>query len=117
MRYFRSLEPLYLLPPVMLAVSQLPMPYSYFLLMRLLIFLSCAVIAFAAFRSGRRIEAVVVALLGLLYNPVATLQFPGDNRMDWVILNGIMVPVFGVVWYLAQRRLRAGSVQSGSDQP
>lgn len=80
---------------VMLAIALLPLPYAYYMLLRVVIFGVSAYLAVAAFSAGKTELTWMLAINALIYNPV----FPVHMTKDvWIIINlltiGLLVKIY-----------------------
>ena len=80
---------------VMLGLALLPLPYAYYMLLRIVIFGVSAYLAVAAFSADKTELAWMLAINALIYNPV----FPVHMTKDvWMIINlltiGLLVNIY-----------------------
>ena len=80
---------------VMLAIALLPLPYAYYMLLRVVIFGVSAYLAVAAVSADKNELAWMLAINALIYNPV----FPVHMTKDvWIIINlltiGLLVKIY-----------------------
>ena len=79
----------------MLGLALLPLPYAYYMLLRVVIFGVSAYLAVAAFSADKTELAWMLAINALIYNPV----FPVHMTKDvWMIINlltiGLLVNIY-----------------------
>lgn len=94
--------PVWLIPAVMLVIALAPLPYGYFMLLRLVvcgaaIWLSYALIA----GLGWRVMGWIFVAIAILYNPVFRVHF---ERELWMILNLITIAPFALFGWKARER-------------
>ena len=85
---------LWLGPAVMLLIALLPLPYGYYMLLRWIVCLAAAAIAWMILRRDR--EALAGWLMtgcAVLYNPVTSIHL---DRGVWMVVNLATVALF--VW-------------------
>ena len=78
-----------------LAIALLPLPYAYYMLLRVAIFGISAYLAVAAFSSGRTGLAWALAINALVYNPVFPVHMTKDG---WTIINLLTIGLLGYVY-------------------
>jgi hypothetical protein len=69
------------------AIGLLPLPYSYYVLLRLVFFASLAVLGFTIYDKARKITPllVIICLLAVLYNPLILIKL--GNKLVWIGVN------------------------------
>jgi hypothetical protein len=74
------------------------MPYDYFILLRVLIFVTGIVVLTAVWKAKRTAGLfwLVVAML-VIYNPIAPLHLHKDT---WIWVNLLTVPLLGLLWLM-----------------
>ena len=92
---------LYLLPSLMSGLALLDMPYGYYQLLRLVVFICAGWLAWKSVERNRPGGMIVFGLVTLTFNPVFPLHFP---RETWAILNIATALVFLAGWVLKMRR-------------
>ena len=80
---------------VMLAIALLPLPYAYYMLLRVVIFGASAYLAVAAFSEDKTELAWVLAINALIYNPILPVHMTKDG---WTIINLLTIGLFGYVY-------------------
>lgn len=79
----------------MLAAALLPLPYAYYMLLRVVIFGVSAYLAVAAFTGEKTELAWVLAVCALVYNPIFPVHMP---REGWAIINLLTIGLLGYVF-------------------
>ena len=94
--------PVWLIPAVMLVIPLAPLPYGYFMLLRLVVCGASIWLSYALItgRSWQGMGWTFVAI-ALLYNPVFRVHF---ERELWMILNLITAVPFVLFGWKALRR-------------
>lgn len=87
----------------MSGLALLDMPYGYYQLLRLVVFICAGWLAWKCVERNRAIGMIVFGLIALTFNPVLPLHF---ERETWAILNIATAVVFLVGWGLQMRRER-----------
>jgi hypothetical protein len=69
------------------AIGLLPFPYSYYVLLRLVFFVSLAVLGFTIYDKSREITPtlVIICLLAVLYNPLILVSL--GSKLAWIGVN------------------------------
>lgn len=91
---------LWLAPAAIHLLALLPWPYGYYILLRIVTCLVCAILVYGQWQHDRAISGWVVALgaTALLYNPVLTIHL---TREIWSVLNIATVGLLlGHLWAL-----------------
>lgn len=81
----------------MLGLALLPLPYAYYMLLRVAIFGVSAYLAVAAFSSEKTGLAWVLAINALVYNPVFPVHMTKDG---WTIINLFTIGLLSYVYKL-----------------
>ena len=82
---------------VMLGLALLPLPYAYYMLLRVAIFGVSAYFASTVFSGGKTGLAWVLAINALIYNPIFPVHMTKDG---WTIINLFTIGLFGYVYRL-----------------
>ena len=82
---------------VFLGLALLPLPYAYYMLLRVAIFGISAYLAVAAFSSGRTGLTWALAINALVYNPVFPVHMTKDG---WTIINLLTIGLLSYVYRL-----------------
>lgn len=92
----------FLLPTAALALALLPLPYGYYVFLRLVITVSACFAALVAFRREERVGAIVVVngLLALLFNPVIPVYL---TRELWAPIDMATAAWFALLAYRYRR--------------
>ena len=75
---------LFIVPAAMLLIAIAPLPYGYYQLLKLVIFLAGGWIGFQFWTRGRTMQAVPFILMALLFNPIFPVHL---SRGMWMVLN------------------------------
>jgi hypothetical protein len=97
-----------LLPCALLAAALLEMPYGYYKLLRVAIFLASIFLATRSHKDGEEKWVWAFAALALIYNPIIPMPL---GRPIWMCANLATTGVFAARWWL-DRRAGKGGVQS-----
>lgn len=99
-------------------LALLDMPYGYYQLLRLVVLVAAAFLAFEGWRRGSHLAVIAFGLLALIYNPIAPLHL---KREIWELVNIGTAAIFLValaVFELRQRRTRKpGSLPGNEPMP
>lgn len=86
----------------MLCLALLPLPYGYYMLLRLVACVGFAWVAFSHFRSGAMGWATATGVLALLYNPLLPVYL---TRELWILINiGSAAAMVGAIVALDKAR-------------
>ena len=69
------------------AIGLLPLPYAYYVLLRLAFFVSLLVLGYAVYERSQAVtpSLIVICLLAVLYNPVFLLKL--GSKTGWILVN------------------------------
>ena len=79
----------------MLVLALLPLPYAYYMLLRVAIFGVCAYLAVAAFSNEKAELGWMLAVSALVYNPVFPVHMTKDG---WTVVNLLTIGLFGYIY-------------------
>lgn len=88
----------------LLAIALLPLPYGYYLFLRLALCITAGLIAYWAFeRKSEQIGlwTIVFGVIALLYNPIFRIHL---TREIWSVLNVLTAAVYAGHWLFVARR-------------
>ena len=105
---------LYLLPSFMSGLALLDMPYGYYQLLRLVVFICAGWLAWKYIERNRTVGIIVFGLVALIFNPVMPLHFQRDT---WAILNIATALVFVAGWVLEMRRKQYSNNNTNDANP
>ena len=74
---------LLLIPTALCCLGILPMPYDFYLLLRVIVCSSAALVAYYDFRSGNE-SWIIFAVLGALFNPFVPVYL---NKPMWIVID------------------------------
>jgi hypothetical protein len=75
-------------------------PYDFFILLRVLVFITCAIVAVGLFRIGAIAKWFwIVVAIALLYNPLLPIHL---HRSTWEWINIVTIPVFATLSILVR---------------
>lgn len=96
---------LWLVPAAMLLVALLPLPYGYYTLLRLVVCICAAVIAYLTFVQEDRlgIWAPAFAFVAILFNPIVPVYL---DRQTWIVIDLIVAGVFATHSFLLRKKVR-----------
>lgn len=87
----RPHKAIYIIPAVMMAAAVLPMPYGYYLFLRLVAVVAAGWIAMYLWSADKPAWSIMMGCLALLYNPLIRISF---DREVWAPLNIITAIMF-----------------------
>ena len=93
--------PAYIIPIAMLGLALLPMPYGYYELLRLVVFLTAALIAAQQAKSAQWWPAAAFAIFALAYNPLFRIHLP---REIWQMVNAATIFALVAIWFASNRK-------------
>ena len=91
-------------PAVLLVIAVLPLPYAYYIFLRLFVCAASAYLAYQHFVHGDAVDRWVVLLvaIALLYNPFIPIYL---TREIWILVNLITATAFVLHFALLRRRV------------
>lgn len=94
----------------LLLLALAPLPYGFYILLRLAI---CPLLAWCAYEYRRRLWMVIpLVLLALLYNPLVRVPF---KRGSWEIINGVTIACLIVPLAISTRRRKEPAALAPTD--
>jgi len=79
------------IPAGMLAVAVLPLPYGYFMFLRLIITAAAAFVAYENFNKDIPVWGIVFVGVALLFNPFYTVHF---DKALWALIDIVVAALF-----------------------
>ena len=76
---------------LLLVIAVLPLPYGYYMLLRLLITASAAYVAYKNFNKEIPVWGIVFVIVALLFNPLYVVHF---DKTLWVIIDILVASLF-----------------------
>ena len=76
---------------MLLVMAVLPLPYGYYMLLRLLITASAAYVAYKNFNKEMPVWGIVFVIVALLFNPLYVVHF---DKTLWVIIDILVASLF-----------------------
>ena len=76
---------------LLLVIAVLPLPYGYYMLLRLLITASAAYVAYKNFNKEMPVWGIVFVIVALLFNPLYVVHF---DKTLWVIIDILVASLF-----------------------
>ena len=76
---------------LLLVMAVLPLPYGYYMLLRLLITASAAYVAYKNFNKEMPVWGIVFVIVALLFNPLYVVHF---DKTLWVIIDILVASLF-----------------------
>ena len=76
---------LWLIPIVMLGIAILPLPYSYYMLLRLVVCASAVYFAIQFLKSGNQSLLFTFGFFAILYNPIFPIYL--YSKALWIVIN------------------------------
>ena len=107
----------FVVPAAMALLALMDMPYGYYQLLRLVVAVSAAFLAVAAWQRASHAAVIAFGLLALIYNPIAPLHL---KREIWEWVNIGTAAAFLValaLLELADRRARGKASPPGVAEP
>ena len=107
----------FVVPAAMALLALMDMPYGYYQLLRLVVAVSAAFLAVAAWQRASHAAVIAFALLALIYNPIAPLHLKREI-WEWVNIGTAAVFLAGLaVFELRERRTKAKASPSSVSDP
>ena len=92
---------LWLLPTIMLFLALLPLPYGYYILLRVVVCTISGVICFVEYRkNGIDIWSIIFGIFTLLYNPFFPMHL---GRVIWTPVN--VITALGFILYSKKTKI------------
>ena len=79
------------IPTGMLAVAVLPLPYGYFMFLRLAVTAAAAYVAYVNFNKDIPVWGIVFVGVALLFNPLYTVHF---DKGLWAVIDIVVAALF-----------------------
>ena len=95
-----SMKQIYLFLAAMLLLCLAPMPYGYFMLVRLVATIVFGLMAYRYYQSGKSNVAYVLGVLALLFQPMYKIAL---GRTVWNVVD-VLVAIFLIVLFFIERR-------------
>ncbi len=91
-----------LIPAAALVLAIAPLPYGYYTLLRLLIFVSAIALAWQDYNENERLSGwvAVFGILAIVFNPIIPVYL---NREVWFFIDIVAAAIFGARWYTSSR--------------
>jgi len=96
---------LWLIPASMLVLALLQLPYGYYTLLRLVVCLTAAIIAFQSWPKHKA-WATAFGLVALLFNPLVIVSF---DRETWAPIDAVVATMYLSHWWFVGRRDNSAS--------
>lgn len=89
-------------PALMVIVALAPLPYGYYVLLRLIVAVSAGLIAYHQFQMDEKLSLWVIAMgfLAVLYNPVVPIHFSKDI---WIGINLATATIYAAHFFAVRR--------------
>lgn len=91
---------LWLIPAAMLVLALFQLPYGYYTLLRLVVCLTAAIIAFQSWPKGQ-MWAIAFGFVALLFNPLIIVAL---DRETWAPIDAATAAMYLVHWWFVGRR-------------
>jgi hypothetical protein len=101
---FNSIWPaIWIVPAAMALIALAPLPYGYYVLLRIAVCGAAAFLAWTHYNVTRKIGAWIIGLglIAVLFNPLTPIHL---NRDIWAVIDIGAVVVFGVHYYTVRFR-------------
>lgn len=95
---------LWLIPAAMLILALFQLPYGYYTLLRLVVCLTAAIIAFQSWPKVQ-VWAIAFGFVALLFNPMIIVSL---DRETWAPIDVAVAGMYLSHWWLVGRRLQRG---------
>lgn len=93
---------LWLLPAGMLVLALLQLPYGYYTLLRLVVCLTAAIVAFQSWPKHQA-WAIAFGLVALLFNPLVIVSL---DRETWAPIDVAVATMYLSHWWFVGRQVR-----------
>ena len=87
------------IPAGMLAIAVLPLPYGYYMFLRLAVTASAAYVAYENFNKDIPVWGIVFVCVALLFNPFYTIHF---DKVLWAVIDIVVA----VLFFINSRQLK-----------
>ena|SRR5690606_27257769 len=94
---------LWLIPAAMLLLALLQLPYGYYTLLRLVVCLTAAIIAFQSWPKHQA-WSIAFGLVALLFNPLILVSF---DRETWAPIDVAVAMMYLSHWWLVGRQAKS----------
>jgi hypothetical protein len=94
---------LWLIPAAMLLAALLHLPYGYYALLRLVVCVSAAIIAYKSWPKHQT-WAIAFVLVALLFNPLVIVSF---DRETWAPIDVAVAAMFLSHWWFVGRQAKS----------
>lgn len=92
-----------------LLLALIPWPYGFYTLLRIGITVASLVITILLWNAQRKVQAVLLAPVALLFNPIVPVYL---DRETWMAIDVIMAVVFGCIGFYAHGQLEEQDAKS-----
>jgi len=75
----------------MLLIAVLDLPYGYYTLLRIVVFIVAGIIAFLAFKNDKELLLILFGAISILYNPIIPVYL---NKNTWIIIDVLVAVLF-----------------------
>lgn len=82
----------WILPIIVMALGLLPMPYGFYNLSRLVVFVCSVYFAFQLFKKEDMVFVWIFAFFAILYNPIIPIHL--YEKAIWIVINIITIVAF-----------------------
>ena len=89
-------------PPIFLSIALLllaifPFPYGYYVLLRLVVFLTAGFLAWFSYTGNRSAWAWTMGFIALFFNPIIPLHF---GREAWMVFDVVVAVILGIFLFI-----------------
>ena len=95
---------LFFIPAGFLLLGIADMPSGYYTFMRIVVFFTSCLMAFASYKENEKIEVwtVLFALMAVLFNPIIPIYL--HDKDIWTVLDIIGAAIFGIKGFITLRK-------------
>ena len=87
----KSIKLAWYIPSGMLVIAVLPLPYGYFMLLRLVVTVAAAYVAYENFSKDITNWGIAFVVIALLFNPFYVVHF---DKTLWAVIDLIVAGIF-----------------------
>ena len=98
-----SIKPPAIISIIMLLLALLPLPYGYFVLLRIVVCLSALYFAWYSYEINKPAWMWGMGFIALVFNPIIPLHF---GREIWVVIDIIGAIIFGIYLIKTSKRVK-----------
>jgi len=88
-----SIKPPIITSIILLLLAVFPLPYGYYMLLRLVVCLTAGFLVWFSFRANKMTWVWIMGFIALICNPVVPIHFA---REIWIAIDLIVAVIFGI---------------------